>query len=114
MLLYANNYEAVDEAHPVIEAATDLEAALNVFRGGVRASKGTTDETGLTATYFGNPFGPEQQQDRHEPIARATFEAAFLSGMLVGQIRTQLGIEGMEREGPMQAAEALFRMIGGK
>ena len=114
MLLYANNYEAVDEAHPVIEAATSLEAALDVFRGGVRIGKGTTDETGLTATYFGNPFGPEQQQDRHEPIARATFEAAFRSGMLVGQIRTQLGIEGMEREGPMAAAEALFRMIGGK
>ena len=37
--------------------------------------------------------------------------AAFAAGVQVGQVRTQLGREGMERGGPMQAAEALFGEI---
>jgi len=113
MILYANNYEEVDAQHPLIEYFSSVEQALEVFRRGLRASKGTTDEKGLVGTYFGNPFGPEQLPERHEPIARRFFEAAFASGVRVGVVRTRLGLAGMEREGPRQAAEALFREIGG-
>ena len=61
--------------------------------------------------YFANPFGPEQMKDIHEPLARKYFERAFELGVKVGQVRTRLGIEGWEREGPRAAAEALFKVI---
>jgi hypothetical protein len=112
MLLYANNYDEVAEGGAIIEQLHDLEQALGVFRHGKRRSKGTTDESGLVETYFGNPFGPEQLQDRHEPIAQRFFEAAFEHGVYVGQVRTRLAIPGMEQNGPREAAEALFRAIG--
>ena len=41
-LLYANNYEAVDDEHPVLERLPEQEAALAVFAGGAAMSKGTT------------------------------------------------------------------------
>ncbi len=108
MLLYANNYEPVDEEHGTLEFFTGPQEALDVFRQGYRAAKGTTDERGLVHTYFGNPFGPAQLQERHEPIAQRFFEAAFAGGVKVGQLRTRLGLKGWEREGPLEAARALF------
>lgn len=109
MLLYANNYEPVTEATPILEFFQRPEQSLYVFREGVRAAKGTTDERGLVRTYFANPFGPDQRRDLHEPLAERYFDAAHELDIPVGQIRTRLGIDGMEREGPRQAAEALFR-----
>jgi hypothetical protein len=111
MLLYANNYEPVDEKHPIIEFFSTPEAALDVFRQGYRAAKGTSDETGLVQTYFGNPFGPVQLRDLHEQIAQRFFERAFEYGVPVGQLRTRLGVEGYDREGPEQAAMALMEHI---
>ncbi|MBU0607027.1 MAG: phosphoenolpyruvate carboxykinase [Armatimonadetes bacterium] len=114
LLLYANNYEHVTEDVPVIEFFGSAEEALEVFRAGYRAAKGTTDERGLVRTYFANPFGPEQLRDLHEPLARQYFEGAFERGVKVGQIRTRLGIEGWEREGPLAAAKALFELVLGE
>lgn len=113
MLLYANNYEPVDEVTPALEFFTEPEQALSVFRTGRRAAKGTTDESGLVETYFANPFGPAQMQSLHEGLAQTHFEAAFQAGVGVGQIRTQLGLEGWEMEGPKAAARALFGLIQG-
>ncbi len=109
MLLYANNYEPVTESTPILEFFHRPEQSLEVFREGVRAAKGTTDERGMVRTYFANPFGPDQRRDLHEPLAERYFGAAHELDIPVGQIRTRLGIDGMEREGPRQAAEALFR-----
>ncbi|NPV47290.1 MAG: phosphoenolpyruvate carboxykinase [Armatimonadetes bacterium] len=111
LLLYANNYEDVTESQPAVELFTDAEQALEVFRAGYRAAKGTTDERGLVRTYFANPFGAEQLRDLHEPLARRYFAGAFQAGVKVGQLRTRLGIDGYEIEGPRQAAEALFERI---
>lgn len=111
MLLYANNYEHVDDEHPMIEYFGSPEQALNVFREGARAAKGTTDEAGVVRTYFGNPFGPPQFRERHEAVAQSVFEAAFEAGVRVGQMRTRLGLDGWEQKGPLQAAEALFEEI---
>ncbi len=113
MLLYANNFEDVDDEHPIVDRSPSPEAALDVFRKGLRTAKGTSDESGLVGTYFGNPFGPEQLQERHEPIAARFFQAAFDAGIPVGQLRTRLGVEGMEREGPIEAAKGLFDLIRG-
>jgi hypothetical protein len=111
LLLYANNYEQVTDEVPAIEFFATPEEALEVFRMGYRQDKGTTDESGIVRTYFANPFGADQLRDLHEPLAREHFEGAFERGVKVGQVRTRLGIEGWEREGPRQAAEALFKLV---
>jgi hypothetical protein len=112
-LLYANNYEAVDDGHPVLERLPEQEAALAVFTDGVAMSKGTTTSTGLTRSYFANPFGPAQRPEQHEALARKTFAAAYAAGVYVGQLRTQLGLPGAESAGPRAAAEALLELIAG-
>jgi len=112
-LLYANNYEGVDDGHPVLERLPEQEAALAVFSGGAAMSKGTTTSTGLTHSYFANPFGPAQRREQHEVLARKTFAAAYAAGVYVGQLRTQLGLPGAEGAGPRAAAQALLEHISG-
>jgi len=114
LLLYANNYEPVTETSPALGFCATPEEALEVFRSGQRAAKGTTDERGLVRTYFANPFGPEQMRAIHEPLAQEHFAAAFAAGVRVGQLRTRLGIEGWEQTGPRAAAEAMFRHLMGE
>ncbi len=110
-LFYANNYEQVDDEHPVIEFFSVPEDALNVFRSGARLAKGTTDEKGLVHTYFANPFGAPQRRSEHEALAVEYFRKMFESNVKVGQVRTRLGIEGFEQLGPRAAALELFRII---
>lgn len=110
-MLYANNYEEVDDAHPIVEQFETAEAALNVFREGAAMAKGTTTSTGLVHSYFANIFGAPQYKDLHEPLADKVFKAAFESGVFVGQLRTRLGIPGYESKGPEAAAGALLALI---
>jgi len=111
MVLYANNYERVDEEMPAIEFFGSAEDALAVFRLGARMAKGTTDEKGIVHTYFANPFGAPQRKAEHEQVAKGFFARMFETGVKVGQIRTRLGIEGYEREGPKSASMELFGAI---
>ena len=113
-LLYANNYEAVDAGHAVLERLPDAAAALAVFGEGTAMSKGTTSATGLTHSLFANPFGPAQRPEQHQRLAQATFAAAFAAGVYVGQLRTQLGLPGAGVAGPRAAAEALLELIAGR
>jgi hypothetical protein len=110
-LLYANNYEPVSEGQGVLERFPDLESALEVFSAGRAMSKGTTSSTGLTGSYFANPFGAPQFRKLHEGLARRTFEAAFAAGVYVGQIRTRLAVPGMASEGPHAVALALLEAL---
>jgi hypothetical protein len=110
-ILYANNYEQVDEFHPVIEPLSTPESALRVFRDGAAMAKGTTSATGLGHSYFANIFGPPQYRDLHEELAGRTFEAAFRAGIFVGQLRTRLAVPGFGMDGPAEAAGALLRKI---
>lgn len=111
-VLYANNYEAVEKNCPVIERFENAENALQAFRQGAVMSKGTTTTTGKVSTYFANVFGPQQYQDMHEVIADRFFHAFFERNIFVGQMRTQLGINGCEQSGPEQAAQALLKLVG--
>lgn len=111
MYLYANNYEQVDEEHPYLEVFTGVEPALRVFSAGARMSKGTTDEEGLTHTYFANPFGAPQKREKHHGLARRYLSHMLQSGVVVGQLRTQLGVPGYGPRGPEAAARALFDFI---
>ncbi len=111
MILYANNYEEIDQEHPVIERLPSPEAALHVFREGTAMSKGTTTSQGLVHTYFVNIFGAVQYKNVHEKLAKAYFEAFFAKHLFVGQLRTRLGIPGWEQKGPEAAARALLARL---
>ncbi len=111
MVLYANNYEEVDEDHPIIERLPSAEVALQIFREGTAMSKGTTTTTGLVHTYFANIFGPVQYKQLHEEIAKHFFETMFQKEIFVGQLRTRLGIAGWEHRGPEEAARALLGIL---
>jgi energy-coupling factor transporter ATP-binding protein EcfA2 len=110
-VFYANNYDAIDDDHPIIERFTDVERALSTFREGTAMSKGTTTTTGLTHSYFANVFGPAQYKDLHEVLARKYFEYFFKRGIFVGQMRSRLGLPGWEHKGPEEAAKELLEVI---
>ncbi len=110
-VLYANNYENIDQDHPIIEICAHYQDALHIFREGMVMSKGTTTTTGLTHSYFANIFGPPQYKKMHEGLAQKYFQAFYNCGVKVGQIRTRLGIDGFEMEGPKQAAKELLELI---
>jgi len=111
-ILYANNYEQIDNEHPVIERFSSAGEALKVFREGAVMSKGTTTTSGLVNSYFANIFGPPEYRDLHERIAEEYFASFFRNNVFVGQLRTRLGIAGYETSGPGEAATELLRMIG--
>lgn len=110
-LLYANNYEEITSAKPIVEPFASPEEALGVFRAGYAMAKGTTTAVGLVQSYFANPFGPPQYRDLHEELAARYFEAAFRAGVYVGQLRTRLGIPGYERKGPEAAGRELLKLL---
>ena len=74
-------------------------------------SKGTTTTQGLVETYFANIFGPTQYKELYEPLAHRYFKDMFDQGIFVGQLRTMLGIPGMELSGPENSAKALLKLI---
>jgi len=111
-ILYANNYEEIDNDHPVIEKFDSPETALNIFRSGAVMSKGTTTSSGLVHSYFANIFGPPEYKAVHEKIARKFFDSFFRKNIYVGQMRTRLGIPGYETSGPKEAATELLKIIG--
>ncbi len=110
-ILYGNNYDEIDEDHPVIERFTSVDHALDVFREGTVMSKGTTTSTGIVHTYFANIFGPPQYKEIHEILTRKFFQIFFKQGLFVGQLRTRLGLTGWERTGPLEAAQELLKVI---
>jgi hypothetical protein len=113
-ILYANNYEEIDNDHPAIERFTTVDWALDIFREGAVMSKGTTTSSGLVHSYFANIFGPPEYRCQHEEIAKRFFEAFFAKDVFVGQMRTRLGIPGYETTGPKETAMELLKVIGVK
>jgi hypothetical protein len=109
--LYANNYDDIDGNHPLLERFHSKEDALKTFREGARMAKGTTAEKGLVRSFYANIFGPSQYQDLYEKLARRYFARLFSEGVFVGQLRTRLGIEGQETEGPKAAAKTLLKAL---
>lgn len=112
-ILYANNYEKVDLAKgfPIIEQFTDPEIAFKVFSEGKVMSKGTTSTKGIVQNYFANIFGPPQYKEAHDLIGQRFLTHAIEKGVFVGQIRTQLGIQGLEHDGPKIAATTLLKKL---
>lgn len=109
--LYADNYSAVLDGCDSIEIFDKKEEALRVFKRGARLAKGTTTETGLVQTYFANPFGPVQKREECDKLLDKYFDNLFENKVKVGTIKTQLGLNNMQFEGPRSAAIDLFELI---
>lgn len=109
--LYADNYSAVLDGCDSIEIFDKKEEALRVFKRGARLAKGTTTETGLVQTYFANPFGPVQKREECDKLLDKYFDNLFENNIKVGTIKTQLGLNNMQFEGPRSAAIELFELI---
>lgn len=107
-MLYANNYAESDSK---IKFFADMGEAIQKFEEGARKAKGTTSEKGLVKSYFANPFGPAQEQERAEALVRKYFKALYDEKVKVGEIYTSLAIDGQTKDGPRDAAEELFSMI---
>lgn len=110
-ILYANNYEEIDDDHPIIEQFATVSDAIKTFKDGAVMSKGTTTSTGLVHSYFANIFGPPQYRNLHDSIAEKYFNAFYDQNLFVGQMRTRLGIVGFERSGPEEAAHNLLQLL---
>lgn len=108
-VLYVNNYEAVDDNHLALEMFDRPEDALTVYRRGRVMSKGTTNTTGVVESFFANVFGPVQFPEKYDALAEKYFNTMFENHIIVGQIRTQLGVPGSEQSGPANAAESLLK-----
>jgi energy-coupling factor transporter ATP-binding protein EcfA2 len=111
ILLYANNYERIEQSGNAIELFESPAKAIDVFKAGARMAKGTTTETGLVTSYFANPFGPAQKQVETDILIDQYFNRSFKDGIKVGQIKTCLAVAGLEKNGPKTAALELFDLI---
>ncbi len=106
LFAYANNYT---DGYG-LRRFENVEEAKETFIKGMRMAKGTTQETGLSETYFANPFGPMQQQETCGPIIDEMFEILDTNGVFIGEVYTHLGID-PEGDDIKKAAEALLEFI---
>ena len=109
MYLYANNYDP--ECADAVEFYSNAEEAKPIFIRGARRAKGTTQETGMTESFFANPFGPVQREEQTRKIIDNVFNALIANGTKVGVLHTRLAVPGMEHDGPMLAAKRLFELL---
>lgn len=107
MFLYANNYD--DKTG--IEKFNSIQAAKQVFCEGKRFAIGTTNEIGITKSFFANPFGCVQKQSETETIIDNIFEKLFDNNIYVGQIFTKLGIKNDNNKGLKESAKLLLKLI---
>lgn len=89
MWVYANNYDSDIGLHK-FETEED---AKSTFIEGKRFALGTTDEVGMSTTFFANPFGPVQEEEKTRPIIDKVFDYLFKKGVYVGEIYTHLGTD---------------------
>jgi len=107
LFCYANNHD--DSIG--IRRIDDMEEAKAICKQGKRMALGTTQEVGISTTYFANPFGPMQRQDICEPLIDKVFENLYDNHVFVGEIFTHLGFSKEDREGLQIAAKQLLEFI---
>lgn len=106
MWVYANNYDKEIGLHRF----ANEEEAKKTFIAGKRMALGTTDEVGLSATFFANPFGPVQEQERTKPIIDKVFKTLFDHNVYVGEIYTHLGND-KSKEALQESAKQLLHVL---
>ena len=106
MWVYANNYDKEIGLHRF----ANEEEAKKTFVAGKRMALGTTDEVGLSTTFFANPFGPVQEQERTKPIIDKVFKTLFDHDVYVGEIYTHLGND-KSKEALQESAKQLLHVL---
>lgn len=106
LFCYANNYT---DSKGMKELTFD--EIKQTCKDGTRMALGTTQEVGLSKTYFANPFGPMQEQEICEPLIDEMFTAMKDQGIYMGEIYTHLGFDKSNRQGIEDAAEELLKFI---
>ncbi|KAF0227463.1 MAG: hypothetical protein FD133_1008 [Erysipelotrichaceae bacterium] len=105
--LYANNY--VEKTGLLIaEHAADLK---QVFIEGKRMAIATTHETGLSTTYFANPFGPMQNQALCDPLIEHYFKVLDETHVKTGEVYTGLGLKEKVDNHLELTAQAVLNLI---
>ncbi|MFH5811342.1 phosphoenolpyruvate carboxykinase [Companilactobacillus sp. FL22-1] len=89
MWVYANNYDAEIGLHQF----PNEEKAKATFIAGKRKALGTTDEVGMSTTFFANPFGPVQEEAKTRPIIDKVFNKLYQDNVYVGETYTHLGYD---------------------
>lgn len=107
MIMYANNYTDGYGLHRF----EDATQAKQTFVEGRRCALGTTHESGITTTYFANPFGPMQKQEICDELLDRTFARLYENDIFVGEIYTRLGIREESKDGIKEAATALLEYL---
>ena len=107
MVMYANNY---DDKYG-LGKFDNLQQAKATFVEGKRLALGTTHESGITTTYFANPFGPMQKKEECDILLDKTFNCLFEDNIFVGEIYTRLGINEDSKDGIKQGATALLELL---
>jgi len=104
---YANNY--VDKTGLlIVDHASDIK---QVFVEGKRMAMATTHETGLSTTYFANPFGPMQDQTICDPLIDYYFKALDDTQVKTGEIYTGLGLKNKVENHLELTAHAVLNLI---
>ncbi|RHW45116.1 phosphoenolpyruvate carboxykinase [Bombilactobacillus bombi] len=106
MWVYANNYDDKVGIHRF----DNQEAAKQTFIAGKRKALGTTDEVGMSSTFFANPFGPVQEEARTRPIIDQVFTNLFNQNVYVGEIYTHLGND-KSKDSLQQSAQELLQIL---
>ena len=110
LFLYANNY--TDRRG--LRAFDSKEEAVQTFIEGKRFALGTTQEKGLSTTFFANPFGPMQKQPECLKIIDQMFAALLDQHIFLGEIYTGLGLPEKGGNALEIAAKELLAKISGK
>ena len=107
MFIYANNYTDKRGLRRIM----DIEKAKDVFITGKRFALGTTQEKGISTTFFANPFGPLQKKEQCIPIIDRMFEELYKHNVYVGELYTCLGLDDKGNDGLKAGAIDLFAQI---
>ncbi|WP_347176140.1 hypothetical protein [Galactobacillus timonensis] len=106
-LFYANNYDDKRGMHLFDSAAE----AKKIFVEGKRNALGTTQEKGLSSTFFANPFGPMQRQEECSVLIDRMFEKLIEEHIPLGEVYTCLGLPDKGNHGIEKAAEELLEFV---
>lgn len=106
-LLYANNYDDKRGMH----LFKDAEEAKKTFIEGKRFALGTTQEKGLSTTFFANPFGPMQRQEQCSVLIDQIFAEIVKEGIPLGEVYTCLGLPDKGNHGIDEAAKELLKFV---
>ncbi len=105
--VYANNYDDLRGMH----LFDNEEEAKETFVQGKRFALGTTQEKGLSTTFFANPFGPMQRQEQCSELIDTFFNKLFEKNIPVGEVYTCLGLPDKGDHGIVEGAKALLQFV---